>query len=92
MNDRLARLRARTRDRDFRRYRQVDVPDVRRECAAESLSWQARRARLTRRMCESEEAVIDPDERIVFTRTLASVPPVYEDEQLSALLDGATLH
>ena len=92
MNDRLARLRARTRDREFRRYRQVDVPDVRRECAAESLSWQARRARLTRRMCESEQVVIDPDERIVFTRTLASVPPVYEDQQLTALLDGATLH
>ena len=92
MNDRLTRLRIRTRDREFRRYRQVGVPDVRRECEAGSLSWQARAARLTRQMCESELVVIDPDERIVFTRTLATVPQVYGDAELAALTGGATLH
>ena len=92
MNERLARLRTRTRDREFSHFRHAELPDVWRECDAESLFWQARRARLTRRMCESERVVIDPDERIVFTRTLTGIPKIYRDEELAVLTDGATLH
>ena len=70
MNERLTRLRSLTRDGHFRRYRQTGVPDLVAECDREGLSWPRRMARSTRRMCESERVVIEPDERIVFTRTL----------------------
>ena len=67
-------------------------PDLVTECDREGLSWPRRRARLTRRMCEAERVVIEPDERIVFTRTLPQVPPVYSAEDLAALTAGRTLH
>ncbi len=68
------------------------VPDLVAECDREGLSWPRRMARLTRRMCEAEQVVIEPDERIVFTRTLTAVPPVYSSGDLAALTDGRTLH
>jgi hypothetical protein len=54
MNRRLTRLRALTREGHFRQYRQASVPDVVAECDHEGLTWPARMARLTRRMCEAE--------------------------------------
>ena len=92
LNERLQGLRSRTRDGHFRRYRQPSVPDLGAECDLEGLSWPRRMARLTRRMCEAEQVVIEPDERIVFTRTLTAVPPVYSSGDLAALTDGRTLH
>ncbi|MCX6027601.1 MAG: pyruvate formate-lyase [Chloroflexi bacterium] len=49
-------------------------------------------ARLTRRQCEGELVVIEPDEEIVFTRTLPSVPKVYAPEEWARLTQGRTLH
>ena len=92
MNERLEGLRARTRDGHFRQYRQPSAPDLVAECDRERLSWPRRMARLTRRMCEAERVVIEPDELIVFTRTLTRVPPVYSAGDLAALTDGRTLH
>ena len=92
MNQKLTRLRARTREGHFRQYRQTAVPDLIAECERDDLAWPARMARLTRRMCEAEQVVIEPDERIVFTRTLPSVPPVYAPADLAALTEGRTLH
>jgi pyruvate-formate lyase len=92
MNERVAGLRTRTREHHFARYRQAGSPDLITECDREGLSWMRRRARLTRRMCEAEHVVIEPDERIVFTRTLPQVPPVYSVEDLAALTAGRTLH
>jgi formate C-acetyltransferase len=43
-------------------------------------------------MCESERPVIGLDERIVFTRTIASIPEIYAPEQKEALSAGRTLH
>jgi formate C-acetyltransferase len=43
-------------------------------------------------MCEAERVVIEPDERIVFTRTLRQVPDVYPAAARAALTDGWTLH
>jgi formate C-acetyltransferase len=43
-------------------------------------------------MCEAERVVIEPDERIVYTRTLRQVPPVYSVEAFAALTAGRTLH
>jgi pyruvate-formate lyase len=92
MNERVAGLRTRTREHQFARYRQAGSPDLITECDRERLSWTGRRARLTRRMCEAEQVVIEPDERIVFTRTLTQVPPVYSADDLAALTAGRTLH
>ena len=92
MNERLENLRARTRDGHFRRYRQAHGPDLVAECDRERLSWPRRMARLTRRLCEAEQVVIEPDELIVFTRTVATVPAVYSAEAEAALTVGRTLH
>lgn len=92
MNERLITLRNLTREGHFRQFRQESVPDIVTEGDREGLSWPARMARLTRRMCEAEQVVIEPDERIVFTRTLTSVPPVYAPADLAALTTGRTLH
>ncbi len=92
MNERLIGLRARTRDGHFAAYRQDASPDLICECDREGLSWTMRRARLTVRMCEAERVVIEPDERIVYTRTLPAVPGVYTAEDFAALTAGRTLH
>jgi pyruvate-formate lyase len=92
VNERLENLRARTRDGHFRRYRQAQRPDLVAECDRERLSWPRRMARLTRRLCEAEQVVIEPDELIVFTRTVATVPAVYSAEAEAALTVGRTLH
>ncbi len=92
MNERLLALRTRTRDGHFARYRQASSPDLVTECDRDGLSWMQRRARLTRRMCEAEQVVIEPDERIVFTRTLRLVPAVYSAAELAVLTAGHTLH
>jgi pyruvate-formate lyase len=92
MNERLSGLRARTREGHFARYRQATSPELVSECEREGLSWSMRRARLTRRMCEAEQVVIEPDERIVFTRTLCRIPDVYSASDLAALTEGRTLH
>ena len=92
MNERLEHIKGRVRDREHRRWRQPAAPDVLAECEAQALSWPRRAARLTRRMCEAEIPVLYPDERIVFTRTVPSVPSVYSPEEWSELTAGCTLH
>ena len=92
MNERLEGLRARTRAGHFRTYRQSRGPDLVAECDQERLSWPRRMARLTRRMCEAERVVIEPDERIAFTRTVTTIPAVYSARDEAALAVGRTLH
>ena len=48
--------------------------------------------RLIQRQCQAELPVIESQDRIVFTRTLPGVPPVYSPEDWSRLIDGHTLH
>ncbi len=92
MNERVTGLRTRTRAGHFSQYRQPASPELIAECDREGLSWPMRMARLTRRMCEAEQVVVEPDERIVFTRTLPTVPAVYAAEDLAAMTEGRTLH
>ena len=66
--------------------------DILAECEREGLNWTQRAARLTRRMCEAQTVVIEPDERIVFTRTVRRIPPLYRPEELDRLLAGRTFH
>jgi formate C-acetyltransferase len=92
MNERISELRARTRSGAYRAYRLPPPRDLTAECDADGLSWPARMARLTRRQCEAERVVIGPDERIVFTRTVPTVPAVWSRDQLDRLTAGRTLH
>lgn len=92
MNERLERLKECVRAGEFKRFRQPESPDVLAEFERDHLSWMQRAARLTRRQCESERVIIEPDEQIVFTRTLPGIPPLYSDHNWSALTAGHTLH
>jgi pyruvate-formate lyase len=92
MNLRLQAMKERVRAGSHRKYRQSAPIDVLSECEQESLSWPRRIARLVRRQCEAEQVVIEPDERIVFTRTLPGVPAVYSDKGWAQVTRGRTLH
>src|SRR5512143_1562462 len=92
MNRRLESLKGRVRAGEHRSSRQTTSIEILAEAEAEGLSWPRRVARLVRRQCESERVVIEPDERIVFTRTLPSVPPVYGPADWERLIAGRTLH
>ncbi|MDR3574324.1 MAG: pyruvate formate lyase family protein [Anaerolineaceae bacterium] len=94
MNERLKCYKQRLRAGQHKSLRQARRTDdsLADECERQNLSWIQRSARLTRRQCESERVVIRPDERIVFTRTLLDVPPIYSKADWEKLTAGHTLH
>jgi formate C-acetyltransferase len=85
-------MRQQVRDRLHAGCRQEEIPQLVAECEAQGLSWTRRAARLTRRMCEAERVVIEPDQQIVFTRTLLSIPPIYSEADWHRLTAGRTVH
>jgi pyruvate-formate lyase len=92
MNERLEFLKHRIRTGEHKVLRQGKLIDLLGECEKEGLSWTRRVARLVRRQCEVEHAVIGLEEKIVFTRTVPGVPPVYSAVDWSRLTAGRTLH
>ena len=92
LSSRLTEMKRRIRAGEHHRYRSADTVDVLAECEREGLDWTRRAARLTRRMCEAQTVVIEPDERIAFTRTVERIPPLYRPEQMERLLVGRTVH
>ncbi len=92
LSPRLAAMKQRIRAGEQRRLRDKQTVEVQPECDAEGLSWTRRAARLTSRMCAAQTVVIEPDERIVFTRTVCKVAPLFTEEKLQALTAGRTLH
>ena len=92
LSPRLAEMKHNIREGKHHRVRDTGTHDLVSECDAEHLSWSQRASRLTRRMCELERVVIEPDERIVFTRTIRKVPPLYSESALRALTVGRTFH
>lgn len=92
LSSRLAAMKQRIRAGEQRRLRDTQIVEVQSECDAEGLSWMCRAARLTSRMCAAQTVVIEPDERIVFTRTVCKVAPLFTEEKLRALTAGVTLH
>lgn len=92
MNARLRRMRDRVRNREHAALRTPPNLHLIKECDTENLSWMQRNARLTQQMCEAENPVVLEDENILFTRTVADVPPVYSETQLAELTRGRTLH
>jgi pyruvate-formate lyase len=93
MNERIEAMKQRVRRGDHHALRRMQPISILEECGAENLSWPRRAARLTRRQCEAETVVIEPDERIVFTRTLpAEIPAIYSPAEMEQLTRGRTLH
>ena len=82
----------RVRALNHKNLRLSHAPNLTEECDREDLSWPRRVARLIRRMCEAENVIIAPDERIVFTRTIPAVPPVYSPERWAKIVAGRRLH
>jgi pyruvate-formate lyase len=92
MIERLNLLKNRMKAGEHWSLRQTQLLNLLAECENEGLSWPRRVARLVRRQCEAENAVIGPEEKIVFTRTVLGVPPVYSPGDWSSLTAGRTLH
>jgi pyruvate-formate lyase len=92
LSERLQEMKQRVRAGAHKRFRQDLVPDVLAECESKGLSWSTRVARLNRRMCEAERPVIEPDERIVFTRTVPAVPPILSPQEWAKLTQNRTVH
>ena len=92
MNPRIEELKQRMRSGEHKKWRQSSPINILSECEAENLSWSKRMARLTRRQCESELVAIEPNERIVFTRTLPEeIAPIYSPKDWKKILDGHNL-
>lgn len=89
---RLDAIKRRVRDLEHKSLRQPCAPDLLTECENGGLSWPQRAPRLVHRMCEAEQPVIYPDERIVFTRTVPNIPAIYAPEVLQQMTAGKTLH
>jgi pyruvate-formate lyase len=92
MNERLIRMKDRVRAGEHRALRQAAPIEVLTECVTENLSYSRRVSRLVSRQCEAERVIIEPDERIVFTRTLPGVPPIYSAADWARLTAARTLH
>jgi pyruvate-formate lyase len=92
MNKRLNNLRSRAFNREYKKYRQSPMPDLSAALDVSHLSLMEVSSRITRKMCELEQAVILPDERIVFTRTVPSVVSFYSEEITKKSPDGSILH
>jgi pyruvate-formate lyase len=92
MNERLNNLRSRVFNKEYKQYRQSPMPDLPAELELTHLSLMEFSSRITQKMCELEQAVILPDERIVFTRTVPSVVSFYTEEITKRLPDGTILH
>jgi hypothetical protein len=80
MNKRVVLLKHRMKAGEHWTLRQAKPIDVLLECEKEGLSWPQRVARLVCRQCEAERVIIEPEEKIVFTRTVPGVPPVFSPE------------
>lgn len=92
MNERLNNLRSRAFNREYKKYRQSPMPDLPAALDLTQLSLMELSSRITQKMCELEQAVILPDERIVFTRTVPSVVSFYAEEITKKSPDGCILH
>jgi pyruvate-formate lyase len=91
MNERLILLINRMKAGEHWTLRQAQPIDLLPECEKEGLSWSRRVARLVRRQCEAERVVIGPEEKIVFTRTVPGVPPIYSRNDWSSMTAGRIL-
>lgn len=92
LEPRLVRMKQDVRAGHYKRHRTSPPVDILAEADAALLSWPRRAARLTRRMCEAQQVVICPEERIVFTQTTTAVASVYDETQMRQQMQGRRFH
>ncbi len=92
MNRRLDEMRERVRAREHVYLRQKSSPDVLAQCEEQQLSWMRRTSLLTRMQCEAEKPVIRDGEKIVFMRTLPTVPAYDLPEKWAARFEDGHAH
>ncbi len=92
LGERVMLLRQAVAGGEHKKHRTTPVPDAALICEREQLDWPRRAARLTEIMCAAEKPLILPGEKIVFTRTIPSVPPYYAPEQWQELFKGHAMH
>lgn len=92
LEPRLVEMKRALRNGHYSRFRASEAINILPECEAENLSWPKRAARVVRRMCEAQRVIINPEETIVFTRTVAKVPAIYNETEYRTLVDGHKLH
>ncbi|MCE5301671.1 MAG: hypothetical protein LLF97_01020 [Planctomycetaceae bacterium] len=88
LHDRIQAMRRRVRDRGYKVFRNSPPPCIVEEGRRRGLSLMRRASLLTRRMCECEQPLIFPDERIVFTRTIGPIPPLFDPDEFDAFFPG----
>jgi len=89
---RIELLKQRVRAGEHKRHRSATPLDLLPELDARNASWPQRVAQLVCQMCDAQRPVIDCNERIVFTRTVPKIPPIYTPEQWEQRTAGRTLH
>ncbi|MHC4124295.1 MAG: pyruvate formate lyase family protein [Planctomycetota bacterium] len=92
LSPRLEKIRAAVRSGEYKKYRRTNSPDVLSESQTGNYSWMKRMACLTRRMCQAQEPVILPDEKILFTRTTPEIPLLYPADKWNEMLTEGIFH
>jgi len=92
MTERLEQMKKCIREKAHIGYRQASCPDVLAECEAQGLSWTKRVSRQLRRHLEAEKVVISAGERIVFTRTVPGVAPIYSPDDWAGKFENGSAH
>ena len=92
LTEQLQLMKQSVRNGEHKKFRQSKAPNILSECESKGLSWPRRMSLLTHRMCEAEHAVIIPDEKILFMRTVPVVPPIYSNRQWKEITKDRVLH
>jgi pyruvate-formate lyase len=92
MNERVSNLRSQVFNKEYKKYRLSSLPDLPAALDLTHLSLMEVSSRITQKMCELEQALILPDEHIVFTRTVPSIVSFYSEEIAKKLPEGSILH
>jgi len=79
INKELLELRNFTQERSYKQYRKDIDSKFNKNCNKKGFSLQKRSALLLKTMCEVEEPIIFPDEKITFTRTINKIPSYYSE-------------
>lgn len=84
---RLQKLRDFTQQRGFRRYRKSIEDSLVKYFRANKFSFEKRSAHLLKFMCEHEDPIVFPEEKITFTRTCINIPQWFKNSDLKKQLN-----
>lgn len=84
---RLQKLRDFTQQRGFRRYRKSIEDSLVKYFRVNKFSFEKRSAHLLKFMCEHEDPIVFPEEKITFTRTCINIPQWFKNSDLKKQLN-----